>query len=294
MKVLVTGGSGLLGRAVCFELRGGGFDVVGTTYSRVGDGLVGLDVMDRGAVLGCIDRVGPGVVVHCAATRKPDICEGDPEQTRRLNVDATRWVAEGAKRAGAWMVHISTDYVFDGSNPPYYPDSVPHPLNAYGVSKYKSELAVQEVGGDFCILRVPILYGAIESLDESPVSVIAGQLMAGDELVFDDWARRYPTNTSDVGFVLRQMIKHKGNNAGFGGICHWSGDEAFTKYEMAGVICDVLGIGRDKITGQSSPAGGAVRPKDAQLDCGVLESLGIGRQRSFKDGVAEMIGPFVG
>jgi dTDP-4-dehydrorhamnose reductase len=294
MKVLVTGGSGLLGRAVCGELRGGGFDVVGTAFSRVGGGLIRLDVVDRDAVLGCIEDVGPDFVIHCAATRKPDVCEGDPEETQRLNVDATKWVAEGAAKVGAWMIHISTDYVFDGSGAPYYPDSAPNPLNAYGLSKLASERVVPEVCGDYCILRVPILYGQVESLDESPISVIAGQLMSGEGLEFDHWATRYPTHTSDVGFVLRQMIEHKTANAGFGGICHWSGDEAFTKFEMAEVMCDVLNIGAESITGQSSPAGGTVRPKNTHLDCGLLESVGIGRQRAFRDGVAEMIRPFVG
>jgi len=289
MKVLVTGGSGLLGRAVCRELRGGGFDVVGTALSRLGEGLIGLDVTDRSAVSACVDDVGPGVVIHCAATRKPDVCESDPETTKRLNVDAGRWVAQAAAKAGAWMVHISTDYVFDGANPPYFPDSEPNPLNGYGVSKFESELAVQEVGGDFCILRVPILYGQVETLAESPIGVIAEHVMAGEKKVFDHWATRYPTNTGDVAFVLRRMIEHKIRNSPFGGICHFSGDEPFTKFEMAKVICDVLDIPEEKISPQSGPPGGAVRPKDAHLDCAVLEGLGIVRRTKFKDGVREMI-----
>jgi dTDP-4-dehydrorhamnose reductase len=187
------------------------------------------------------------------------------------------------------MVHISTDYVFDGTNPPYFSDSEPNPLNAYGVSKYESELAVREVGGDFCILRVPILYGRVETLDESPIGVIAEQVISGEKNAFDHWARRYPTNTSDVGFVLRRMIEHKISNPQFGGIVHFSGDKAFSKFEMAKVICDVLGKPDDKISPQSSPAGGAPRPRDAHLDCSVLEGLGIVRRTKFKDGVLEMI-----
>jgi dTDP-4-dehydrorhamnose reductase len=289
MKVLVTGGSGLLGRAVCRELRGDGFDVVGTALSRLAEGLVRLDVTSHSAVSACVDDVGPGVVIHCAATRKPDVCEGDPETTRRLNVDASRWVARAAAKAGAWMVHISTDYVFDGASPPYFPDSRPNPLNAYGVSKLQSELAVQEVGGDSCILRVPILYGRVETLDESPIGVIAEQVISGKQMAFDHWATRYPTNTADVGFVLTRMIEHKINNPTFRGIVHFSGDEPFTKFEMAKVICDVLGIPKENISPQSTPAAGAPRPRNAHLDCSLLEGLGLIRRTKFKDGVREMM-----
>jgi len=294
MKVLVTGGSGLLGRAVCKELRAGGIDVTGTIFSRASEGLMRLDVSDQQAVFECVDDVNPDIIIHCAATRKPDICEGNPYQTRLLNVDATRSVTQAASKAGAWMVHISTDYIFDGTSAPYFPDSDPNPLNGYGVSKYESELAVQEVTGDYCILRVPILYGQVEDLEESPISVITGQIISGETLQFDDWAIRYPTSTGDVALVLKQILNHKIVNPDFGGICHWSGDEAFTKYGMAKVICDLLGISLDKISGLISPAGGASRPKDAHLDCGLLESLGIGHRTAFKDGVSKMIKPFTG
>jgi len=252
-----------------------------------------VNILERRQIESCIEKVRPDCIIHCAATRKPDICEKDPALTTRLNVDATEWVAAGASKIGAWMIHISTDYVFDGTNPPYHPDSKPNPLNAYGKSKLQSEKVLPEILKDFCILRVPILYGPIESLDESPVTVIAKQLLTGREQEFDNWATRYPTHTADVAFVLRQIIEHKRNNPAFGGICHWSGNEPCTKFAMARVISDIMNIPKQNITAQDTPAPGAVRPKNAHLDCTLLESLGIGRHTKFAEGLADSIKPFL-
>jgi len=293
LKALVTGASGLLGRAVCLELRAGGYEVVGTAFSRVGEGLIRVNMLEPAEIAACVARVRPGCVIHCAATRKPDVCEHDPGQTQRLNVEAARHVAVAAAKAKAWMIHISTDYVFDGTRPPYGPDATPNPLNAYGQSKLASERVVCDVSSDFCILRVPILYGQVESLDESPVTVIAADLLAGKGGRIDNWATRYPTHTADVAFVIRQLIEHKAKNPTFAGLCHWSGDEPYTKYGMAQVFCNILNIHKDTITPQDSPPPGTPRPKNSHLDCTLLESFNIGRQTTFKEGAAQAIQPFL-
>ena len=294
MKILVTGASGLLGRAVCSQLhKFSCFETVGTAYSRTTEDLVRMNVLERRQIESCIAKVRPDCIIHCAATRKPDICEKDPDLTARLNVNATKWVAAGASKIGAWMIHISTDYVFDGTEPPYHPHSKPNPLNAYGKSKLQSEMVLPEILKDYCILRVPILYGQIESLEESPVTVIAGQLLTLKEQKFDNWSTRYPTHTGDVAFVLRQIIEHKKSNPAFGGICHWSGNEAYSKFMMAQVLCKIMNIPEQNAVGQDTPAPGAIRPKNTHLDCTLLESVGIGRHTEFAKGAADLIMPFL-
>ena len=252
-----------------------------------------MNILETDQIESCVQKVRPGCIIHCAATRKPDICEGDPQLTTRLNVDATKWMAESASRIGSWMIHISTDYVFDGTSPPYTPDAKGNPLNAYGKSKLESEKVLPPILTDYCILRVPILYGQIESLDESPVSVIAKQLLSGEVRTFDNWATRYPTHTADVAFVLRQMIEHKKDNRKFGGICHFSGNQAYTKFQMARLMCDIMNIPGRRIEPEDTPAPGATRPQNAHLDCSLLESLGIGKHTDFARGIADSIRPFL-
>eukprot|EP01027_Heterolobosea_sp_BB2_P013400 GEZU01019332.1.p1 GENE.GEZU01019332.1~~GEZU01019332.1.p1 ORF type:complete len:229 (+),score=42.13 GEZU01019332.1:67-753(+) len=144
-KVLVTGASGLLGRAVLRELQNyvDQFKVIGVARTRFDEskGIFKLDLTDENAVdQFIISQHQPDVIVHCAAERQPDICRNKPEQAKKINVDATEYIAKAAQKLGkTWCIYISTDYVFDGTNPPYYPSSAPNPLNEYGVSKYEGE-----------------------------------------------------------------------------------------------------------------------------------------------------------
>lgn len=122
-KVAVIGASGLLGRAVVDELAAQpAWQVVGTAFSRPMPNTVTLDVRDPRAVEQFVEREAPDALVIVAAERRPDVCERQPEVARALNVDAVRAIAAAAHRRDAWTLSISTDYVFDGTHPPYRPD----------------------------------------------------------------------------------------------------------------------------------------------------------------------------
>ena len=104
--------------------------------------------------------------------RFPDKVEADYEAALRINVESSRNIAEACKEVGARMIYISTDYVFDGSHPPYFPDNEPHPLNKYGESKLGGEKAVLAVDDKFLVLRIPVLYGGVTKLNESAVTIL--------------------------------------------------------------------------------------------------------------------------
>lgn len=157
--VLVLGASGMLGRAVHKVLQqesAGGitYRVVGTGHSRAADlGLESLDVTDAAALSSFLEGLAPAVVVNCVAERRPDRVERDEAHARRLNVELVERLAAFAATQG-FLVHISTDYVFDGTTPPYAPDDAPNPLNAYGRHKLEAEEAIRKVGGScpICLL----------------------------------------------------------------------------------------------------------------------------------------------
>jgi S-adenosylmethionine synthetase len=291
MKVLVTGITGLLGRALSAELSTTSFDVVGTGFRRATGNVVAIDLTDREAVERLLREQRPDVIIHSAAERRPDVSENDPDATLALNVEATRSVVEIATEIGAQVVYLSTDYVFDGSSPPYRPDATPNPLNFYAKSKLEGEHVVRTVA-DNCVLRVPVLYGQIETLEESPVTIIAKGLLPGGEIKLDHWQTRDPTSTADVAAVLRQMLESRVESASIAGTVHWSGDEAMTKYDMGRTMCQIWGLPHDNLIPQPDPPGGAPRPKDTQLDCGKLEALGIGQRTRFRDALAAAIAPF--
>ena len=292
LSILITGASGLLGRAVrtaCLQVPA--WQVSGIACSRAHNGLERLDLCDARAVKEHLDTRQPRIILHCAAERRPDQSENAPEATRRLNVEATARLAKWAAANGAWLVYLSTDYVFDGLTPPYLPNAPTNPLNFYGRSKRDGELAVWAETSDACVLRVPVLYGNVEWLDESVVTGLARQLRdaAGAPVTLDHWATRYPTCVDDVAVVLRQMIERRQAHPDFCGTFHWSGAEAFTKFSMGCAIAMLLEINPGTIVPDPHPPAGAPRPKDCHLDCTALERLGIGQRTPFAHAIPRIL-----
>lgn len=148
-----------------------------------------------------------------AANRFPDKCDSDPEGTRALNVTASASLAKICAARDIFLIYISTDYVFPGTegDAPYEADSRPKPPNLYGETKYEGEKAVlreyESAGkqGWGVVLRVPVLYGEAEKPSESAVNVLMDAVWKAQDkdagLRMDHWAIRYPTNTEDVGRV---------------------------------------------------------------------------------------------
>lgn len=176
-KVMVTGATGLLGRAVVKQLELMGHEVVATGFSRASERVHKLDLTAPLAVEKFIAREQPQVIVHCAAERRPDVSEQNPQAALALNLTASQALAMAAKANNAWLIYISTDYVFDGTQPKYAEDAATHPVNFYGESKLKGEEIVLNTRADFAVLRLPILYGQVEKLSESAVLVLINQLI---------------------------------------------------------------------------------------------------------------------
>ena len=290
MKIMVTGATGLLGRAVYKQLEGNeNFNVIGTGFSRAQPPVEKLNLRSMADVDSFLDNYKPECIVHCAAERRPDISEADPDASRELNVEVTGHLAEQSAERGIFMLYISTDYVFDGRNPPYYPDSKTNPLNFYGRTKLAGEEAVKSALESYIILRVPILYGTETYPRESSVSSVAASLMENRGGTFDDVAARYPTHTEDVAGVINSILNYRADGGELSGIFHFSGDESFTKYQMALVMADMLGIERECISPDRKGQRGADRPVNSRLDSGKLAGEISLRNTPFNAGIKPVL-----
>ncbi|TPX65764.1 hypothetical protein SpCBS45565_g04966 [Spizellomyces sp. 'palustris'] len=278
-RVVVTGASGLLGRAVVNAFKEGGYDVVGTAYSRATEDLRKLDLTDFAAVKAFVAEQKPQIIIHCAAERRPDVAQNNREGVQQLNIAATDNLAQAAKDNNAWLVYISTDYVFDGTNPPYEPQDQVNPLNFYGQTKYAGEEAVQRVNPGAAILRVPILYGDVEYNGESAVNVLLDVIKKSDAPVsMDDYQVRYPTNVADVAKILKQMAdKVALDKQQLSGIYHFSSKEKMSKYSICETIAKLSNLPYSHLTplrdAPKEPV--ASRPHDAHLATTRLEQIGI-------------------
>ncbi|MFM0325800.1 dTDP-4-dehydrorhamnose reductase family protein [Caballeronia glebae] len=300
--VALIGASGLLGRAVAAELASAAgtqeWRVVRTAHSRADATSVKLDLLDHDAVRAFLRELAPDAIVVAAAERRPDICENDPALARALNVDALRVIATEARALGAWVLSISTDYVFDGTSPPYLPDDAPAPLNAYGRSKLDGERALLASDPMSCVLRLPLLYGPFTDWNESAVTSLTPAIVksadpANPSASMDAWATRYPTLTSDVAVVIRGMLEHRAKGATISGITQWSGDEPMTKFDIAERIARALKVDA-RLVAQRTPTDATPRPRDCHLDSGRLEALGIGRRTPFDIAIGGLLAKYPG
>ncbi|XP_078267775.1 methionine adenosyltransferase 2 subunit beta isoform X3 [Rhinoraja longicauda] len=243
-RVLVTGASGLLGRAVHKEFLENNWDVVGCAYRRARPRFETVNLLDPGAVRRIIQDVKPQVIVHCAAERRPDVVENRPDYARQLNVSSSGCLA---REAGA------------------------------------------------AVLRVPVLYGPVEELGESAVTVLFGPVQGYERTAsIDHCQQRYPTHVADVALVCRQLSERWLQDSSVSGVFHWSGTEQMTKYQMACTMADVFRLPNAHLRPATEPpAQGTARPRDCCLDCSRLERMGLGQRTAFRAGVRRCLWPFL-
>ncbi|KAG1461042.1 hypothetical protein G6F46_002779 [Rhizopus delemar] len=284
MKAVVTGASGLLGRQVVKAFENANCEVVGTAFSRASGSLVKLNLTEVEAVKSFIDEQQPDVLVHCAAERRPDVAEKDQSGVLRLNVETPRNLATICKSKGVMLIYISTDYVFDGTSPPYEVDDKPNPLQFYGQTKLDGEKVIREVYPDAVILRVPILYGATEYNGESAVNVLIDTVLSKKVSKVDNVAQRYPTNVADVARVLKDLaVKKINDKQDIRGIYHFSAKESMTKYQMCETFASILNVPMDHLIPQNTvdPSASVSRPDNSHLSVKRLEEAGIDTHFSF-------------
>lgn len=184
-KILVTGSNGQLGRAINKEYENSGVTFVNTDVAE-GDGIVALDITNIDQVLALVRKERPDVIINCAAHTNVDACETQWDAAYRINALGPRNLSIAAEEIGAKMIHVSTDYVFEGNGTrPYTEFDDPNPVSAYGKTKLEGERFVKEFCRRHFIFRTAWLYGdgknfvktmlrLSESHDE--VSVVCDQL----------------------------------------------------------------------------------------------------------------------
>lgn len=279
MKILVTGVGGQLGYDVVKELLSRGHSPVGSDVLPalpfdLGAPYVPLDITDREAVQKNIAGLRPDAVIHCAAWTAVDAAEDAENQEKvfAINGEGTRYIAEACKAAGAKMLYISTDYVFDGQgDAPWQADDRRYaPLNVYGKSKLAGEKAVAETLKEFFIVRIAWVFG-LNGKNFIKTMLNVGKKHDTVRVVNDQIGT--PTYTKDLARLLVDMIEtdkygyyHATNEGGF---ISWYD---FTReiYRQAGMATRVL-----PITTAEYGLSKAARPFNSRLDKSKLTENGF-------------------
>ncbi|HKH06533.1 MAG TPA: dTDP-4-dehydrorhamnose reductase [Acidimicrobiales bacterium] len=252
MRVLVTGAGGQLGHDVVTTCEAAGDEVVACDHAT-------LDLADRDSVLGAITSVRPDAVINAAAWTAVDACESDPDKAWLINALGVRHVMDGARRVGAHLVHVSTDYVFDGTKlDPYVEWDQTNPRSSYGRSKLGGE---QEVDPGHAVARTAWVCGEHGSNMVKTVLKLADR----PELAFVDDQRGSPTFTADLAGALRLLAVERRP-----GTFHLTNQGAVSWYEFVQAILESAGHDPAKVrpikTDDLDPPRPAPRPANSVLD----------------------------
>lgn len=276
MKILVTGVRGQLGYEVVNELARRGIEAVGVDIEE-------MDITDGGSVDRVIKAAAPDAVIHCAAYTAVDAAEENEAVCRKVNAEGVQYIADVCKDLDIKMLHISTDYVFDGRGEHYWkPEDPCNPQSVYGQTKYEGELAVRNTLEKYFIVRVAWTFG-INGKNFVKTMLNLAKTHDTIRVVNDQFGS--PTYTHDVAKVLADMVvtdKYGIYHVTNEGICSW--------YEFACAIFEEAGVKVNVIPVTSEEYGAkATRPSNSRMDKGKLTENGFQRLPEWRDGLKRFL-----
>ena len=280
MKIVITGGKGMLGRTLQKELA---------EHEIVVADLPDWDITDDEGFLRKLMAAAPDVVIHCAAMTNVDACEADRDLAFKLNEEGSRNVALACSACGARLFAISTDYVFSGE-PPREPwawseTDIPRPRTVYGLSKFSGEQMVQMLNSDATVLRIAWLYGAGGPSFVHTMAKLGTEAGAPLRVVNDQ--RGNPTSAKAVADVIRFLL----TRPDVSGIVHATCEDQCTWYDLACEVKRLMGNrfprAVEPCTTEEFPRP-APRPHNSALKKSVLNVLGY-RTPNWKKALADFV-----
>ncbi len=279
MKLLITGGKGMLGRTLQGHLR---------HHELFVADLPEVDITEGCGVEQAIAAFKPDAVIHCAAMTQVDACEADSDKAYRINALGSAQVACAAARHGARLIAVSTDYVFDGAlDRPYHEFDAPAPRTVYGASKLAGEAAVRHHCPDHTILRIAWLYGEEGPSFLHTMLKLGAQAGAPLKVVNDQLGN--PTSTAAVAELIGRLLDNP-----VPGVVHGSCEGEATWYDFAQVIFEKANLRRGIVPcGTADFPRPAPRPANSRLEKRMLRLAGLPPMPNWQEEAGKFISSLV-
>jgi len=257
-SVAILGGRGMLGSDLAVECRRWGFDV------QVWD-LPEFDILNREQVAEAVDAAD--AVINCAAYTNVDGAESQKELAHRVNGEAVGQLGRLAAGSGKWVLHFSTDFIFDGeSDRPYVETDAPNPINEYGRSKLAGERLLAQSGCSHCILRLEWTYGTHGN--NFVTKIIERARTCGQLKVVSDQVGS-PTATTEVAGIVCWLLEQRAE-----GLFHFAGSGYASRFDVAKFITEQLSLNVQVLPCRSSDyQSPARRPLNSRFDCTKIQAL---------------------
>ena len=276
-RVLITGGNGQLGSDLAEQLDGRA-EVRSFSHAE-------LDIADFGAVAAAVADLGDGTVFNCAAFHNVDLCETEEQQALLVNVVAVKRMAEACAAAGAKLVHLSTNYVFDGRREePYGEDDVPSPRSVYAFSKLAGEHAALAYAPGALVVRGAGLYGLHGSGQKGGnfVTRMLNRAREGQQIKMVSDQRLQPTFTRDLAGSLIDAVERDA-----AGVLHLTASGDCSWLEFTEAIYEIAGL--DVPIEAVTTSGGVDRPLNGVLARPRADELGIPELRHWREALEDYL-----
>tara|TARA_Y100001970_G_scaffold149399_1_gene183309 strand:+ start:184 stop:1056 length:873 start_codon:yes stop_codon:yes gene_type:complete len=259
-KVLIIGGSGMLGHEVFAKFQNI-FNVVSTSFNNKNNSFKFLDITNRNQVKNICDYFNPNVVVNCAAFTDVDLCESHKKVARMVNVDGVENIIKSVK-TNTKIIHISTDYVFNGVDGFYSENDLTYPLNYYGKTKLESENILIGSGRPYVIFRPSVLYSSNISQNNFFKWVYCSLKNNININVVDDQISSPTFIPELVKAIFTSVI------VDYQGLLHIGSNDVISRYEFAVLIAKVFNFDEKLITKikTSDLNQDAIRPMNSSLN----------------------------
>lgn len=289
-RILVTGANGLLGQKLTSTLqRDPSIHVIATAKGKLSYPLdrgefYALDISAAGQVNQVFQEAHPEIIINTAAMTQVDLCETERELCWKANVEAVQNLIDACQKHTTHFIHVSTDFIFDGSHGPLDESEEPDPVNFYGESKLEAERLLQNSTIEWCILRTVLVYGVTRDMSRSNIVLwVKKSLEEGKpiQVVNDQW--RTPTLAEDLAEGCYLAAKKKAK-----GIYHISGKDFLSPYDIAIQTAEFFDLNKSLISPSDSTKfkQPALRPlKTGFIIDKARKTLGY-EPHSFKEGLA--------
>lgn len=268
-KILIIGGSGLLGKRLNEFLEKTDYEVYATYHQNPikKKGYFQLNITRKPDVIFIMKKIAPHIIIHTAADTNVDRCEINRKSAYEINVQGTKNVAVASENVGAKLMYISTDYVFDGKKGCYKEIDATNPINYYGVTKFEGEETVKTICSDFIIARTAVVYGYNK---KNFATWIIERLKKGNKINIVDDQYISPTLNVDLAEQLMAIIENDKQ-----GVFHTAGAERINRYEFAIRIANSFDLDKTLINSvkMSDMNWVASRPYDSSLNVSKISRM---------------------
>jgi len=239
-RILLTGASGLLGSKIVQMSRERNLTIYPTynEHPAQGENKLKVDLQNPQQINDSLQSLKPEYVIHCAALTDVDKCEINQELAQKINIEGTRNIIKASEKAGAFLIFVSTDYVFQGDKGAYKEEDETNPINYYGYTKLQAEILVRNMMSNWAIVRPSVIYGSVPAAGKVNFALwLINKLQQREpvKIITDQWVS--PTLNTNLGEMILEIIQRR-----LSGVYHLAGATQINRYEFSKKIAQCFSL----------------------------------------------------